>query len=73
MLDNMDIGAMDYPALSALRERIEEKVREMREVGGPALREKFEQEAAAIGMTVDEIVQTGTKRRGRPPKEREEG
>ena len=66
MLDDMDIAAMDYPALSALRERIDEKVREMRELGGPALREKFEQEAAAIGMTVDEIVQTGVKRRGRP-------
>jgi len=68
MLDtaDVDIGNMDYPALSALRERIEEKVREMREVGGPALREKFAEEAAAIGMTIDEIVQTGAKRRGRP-------
>ena len=72
MLDDMEIGNLDYPALSALRERIDEKVREMREVGGPALREKFEQEAAAIGMTVEEIVQTGQKRRGRPPKDREE-
>ena len=27
-----DIGNMDYPALSALKERIEEKVREMRDV-----------------------------------------
>jgi hypothetical protein len=75
MLDTSDveIGNMDYPALAALRERIEEKVREMREVGGPALREKFAEEAAAIGMTIDEIVQTGAKRRGRPPKDREEG
>lgn len=74
MLDHaeVDIGNMDYPALSALRERIEEKVREMREVGGPALREKFTEEAAAIGMTIEEIVQTGVKRRGRPPKDREE-
>ena len=72
MLDEVDINAMDYPALSALRERIEEKVREMREVGGPALREKFAEEAAAIGMTVEEIVQTGAKRRGRPSKDSEE-
>ena len=75
MLDDVisvDIGNLDYPALAALRERIDEKVREMREVGGPALREKFAEEAAAIGMTIDEIVQTGTKRRGRPPKDREE-
>jgi hypothetical protein len=73
MLEDVDIASMDYPALSALRERIDEKVREMREVGGPALREKFAEEAAAIGMTIDEIVQTGAKRRGRPPKDREEG
>jgi hypothetical protein len=33
MLDEVDINAMDYPALSALKDRIEEKVREMREVG----------------------------------------
>ena len=74
MLDtaDVDIGKMDYPALVALRERIEEKVREMREVGGSALREKFAEEAAAIGMTIDEIVQTGAKRRGRPPEDRQE-
>jgi hypothetical protein len=50
MLDDVDIASMDYPALSALRERIDEKVREVREVGGPALRQKFAEEAAAIGM-----------------------
>ena len=72
MLDTADveIGNMDYPA--SLRERIDQKVREMREVGGPALREKFAEEAAAIGMTIEEIVQTGVKRRGRPAKDREE-
>ena len=70
--DAVDIAEMNYPALAALRERIDEKVREMREVGGPALREKFAAEAAAIGMTIDEIVQSGGKRSGRPPKDREE-
>ena len=74
MLDTADVdtGSMDYPALAALRERIDLRVREMREVGGPALREKFAEEAAAIGMTIEEIVQTGVKRRGRPAKDREE-
>ena len=71
MLDEVDLNAMNYTQLSSLRERIEEKVREMREVGGPALREKFTEEAAAIGMTIEEIVQTGQKRRGRPPKNRD--
>jgi hypothetical protein len=36
MLDDVDIASMDYTALSALRERIDEKVREMREVSGYA-------------------------------------
>ncbi len=69
---DVDVSDMDFPHLSALRERIDEKVREMREVGGPALRERFMEEAAALGMTLEEIVQTGQKRRGRPPKGREE-
>lgn len=72
MLDEVDIASMDYPALSALRERIDEKVREMREVGGSALRQKFAEEAAAIGMAVEEILQTGGKRRGRPAKNHDE-
>ena len=33
---------------------------------------KSSEEAAAIGMTIDEIVQTGAKRRGPPAKDREE-
>ena len=61
----VDLSEMNFAALNGLRERIDEKVREMREVGGPALREKFTEEAAAIGMTIEEIVQTGQKRRGR--------
>ena len=60
-----DIARMDYGQLSALRERIEERVREMRETEGPALRERFIEEAAAIGMTIEELVQLGGRRRGR--------
>jgi hypothetical protein len=70
--DVPEIGALDFPALSTLRDRIEEKIREMREVGGPALKEQFAEMAAAIGMTPEEVVQLGGKRRGRPPKDREE-
>jgi hypothetical protein len=69
---DVDVSHMNYPALAALKERIEEKVREMREVGAPALREEFVEAAAALGMTIEEIVQTGAKRRGRPRKDQEE-
>jgi hypothetical protein len=68
----VDISSMDFAQLSALRERIEERVREMRETEGPALRERMMQQAAAIGMTIEELVQLGSKRRGRPSKDREE-
>ena len=68
----VDISRMDYAQLSALRERIEERVREMRDTEGPALREHVMQQAAAIGMTIEQLVQLGTKRRGRPPRDKEE-
>jgi hypothetical protein len=71
MLQEVDISGLDYPALTGLRERIDQRVREMREAGGPALRERFVAEAAALGLTIEEIVQAGTKRCGRPAKERD--
>jgi hypothetical protein len=61
----VDINGMSVAELSELKNRIEDRVREMREVGGPALRERFAAEAAALGMTIEEIVETGKARRGR--------
>ncbi len=68
----VNIGSLNFAQLSALREQIEERVRAMRETGGPALRERFVEAAAEIGMTIEELVQLGSKRRGRPPKDKEE-
>jgi hypothetical protein len=68
----IDISGMDFPQLSELRTLIENRQREMRETEGPLLRERVVEKAAAIGMTIEELVQLGAKRRGRPPKEREE-
>jgi hypothetical protein len=73
MTQELDISAMDYAQLSALRGRIDERVRDMRETGGPALRERFMQQAAAIGMSIEELVQLGAKRRGRSTKDKDEG
>ena len=73
MTQESDISAMNFVQLSALRERVEQRVREMRETEGPALRERFIEEAAAIGMTIEELVQLGAKRRGRPAKDKDEG
>ena len=73
MTQEIDITAMDYAQLSALRGRIDERVRNMRETEGPALRDRFMQQAAAIGMSIEELVQLGTKRRGRSAKDKDEG
>jgi hypothetical protein len=43
----------------------------MRETGAPALRERFMQEAAALGLTIEDIVQAGgksTRGKGKHPK-----
>ena len=72
MTEEPDISGMNFLQLSALRERIDERVREMRETEGPALRERFIEATAAIGMTIEELVQLGAKRRGRPAKEKDE-
>jgi hypothetical protein len=72
MTQEVDISGMDYAQLSALRGKIDERVRDMRETEGPALRERFMQQAAAIGMSIEELVQLGAKRRGRPAKEKDE-
>ena len=73
MTQDVDISSMDYAQLSALRGRIDERVRDMRETEGPALRERFMQQAAAIGMSIEELVQLGAKRRGRSTKDKDEG
>jgi hypothetical protein len=35
---------------------VEHRVTEMRETGAPSLREQWAEQAAAIGMTIEEIV-----------------
>ena len=67
-----DLSGMDYRQLSALRERIDERVRDMRETEGPALLQQFSEKAAALGLTVEELIQGAPKRRGRQSKDREE-
>ena len=66
-----DLSGLDFNALKALRDRIDDRVREMREIEGPAMRERFAEQAAAIGMSLEEVVQLGAKRRGRPAKDRD--
>ena len=63
---------MDYRQLMATRDRIDDRVREMRETEGPTLLQEFSEKAAALGLTIEELMQGAPKRRGRPSKDREE-
>jgi hypothetical protein len=64
MLDQaqVDISGMNFQQLEELRTRVEHRVTEMRETGAPSLREQWAEQAAAIGMTIEEILQAGKKR-----------
>jgi hypothetical protein len=68
--EEINLDELNFAGLSALRERIDEKVREMRAMGGLALLARFAEEAVELGLTIEEIVQAGGKRRGRPKRKR---
>lgn len=59
----VDISTMDYAQLTDLRSRIEERMNEMRANGVPELRARFSQEAAAFGLSIEDVFGTGKKRK----------
>ncbi len=61
----VDISGLNYADLNELRGRIDARVTEMRETGGPRLLERFAQEAAELGLTIEESVKAGNGKRGR--------
>lgn len=64
---SMDITGLNFHQLEELRTRAEHRITEMRETGAPTLREQWGAQAAAIGMTIEEIMEGGKPkgRRGR--------
>ena len=63
--ESIDITGLNFQQLEELRNRLEHRVTEMRETGAPALREQWGEQAAAIGMTIEEIIEGAKGRRGR--------
>ena len=63
----LDIDQLEFKQLAELRARIDERMREMREQSVPELRHRFADEAAALGLSLDEILGKTRKKRGRPP------
>jgi hypothetical protein len=72
-LNELDISTFTYPELTNLKTKIETRMQEMRETGVPALRERFAEEAGALGLTLEEIMASNKAKRGRPRKPRNEG
>ena len=71
-MNELDIKGFTYPELTELKTKIETRMQEVRETGVPALRERFAEEAAALGVTLDEVVSSNKAKRGRPRKPRPE-
>jgi hypothetical protein len=69
-LNDIDIGGLTYAELHELRQMAELRMEELREQGVPALRERFAEEAAALGVTLDEVVGAVKRKPGRPRKPR---
>jgi hypothetical protein len=64
-MTTQDITSLDYTQLNELRTRIDERMKEMREIGVPELRVRFSEAAAALGLSVEEIVGAPKKRKRR--------
>jgi hypothetical protein len=60
-----DVASLDYAELTELRTRIDERMKEMRERGVPELRVRFSEAAAALGLSVEDIVGVPRKRKRR--------
>lgn len=58
----------NYSELRELKGRIEARMHDMQEIGVPALRARFIEEATALGVTLEEVVASGKTRRGRQRK-----
>ena len=65
MTKAIDISGLNFQQLDELRHRVEHRVTEMRETGAPSLREQWIEQAAAIRMTIEEILESGQKARPR--------
>jgi hypothetical protein len=63
--ESIDITGLHFHQLEELRTRAEHRITEIRETGAPTLREQWAVQAAAIGLTIDEIIEGGKGRRGR--------
>ncbi len=63
MVAELEISHLNYVELNALRDRIDALMQKMRQESGPQLVERFENEAAARGLTIDDLVRAAKKRK----------
>ena len=64
---SIDIEHLDFNALAELRQRVDGRMKAMRDSSVPELRARFAEEAAALGLSLDDVLGRPRKRRSRPP------
>jgi hypothetical protein len=69
-LEEFNFSDLTHPELAELKAKIEVRLEEMRVAGVAALRERLIEDAAALGVTIDEVVVPTKGKRGRPRKPR---
>ena len=63
----------NYTELMAQRSAIDARIEQIETVEVPAMRERWEREAAAIGKTAAQVLKGKKARTGRKPKSKSEG
>lgn len=63
----IDIDTLTFADLLDLRGRVEDRLKGMRESNVNQLRMRFADEAAIVGLTMDDVMRVQKKRRGRKP------
>ena len=62
----IEIDHLEFKQLAELRQRVDARMKEMREQSVPELRNRFAEEAATLGLSLDDILGKVRKKRGRP-------
>lgn len=66
-MTTIDIDALDFAELHKLRARVDERMKGLRDANVSQLRMRFVDEAADVGLTMDDVMGIERKKRGRKP------
>ena len=68
-MKTIDISELEFQELAKLRAEIDGRMLAIKQASLGQLRDRFQAEATDVGLTLDEVMGTTKKRRGRKPKQ----